>query len=65
MFQWACLFFGFDEWTCELIFQTLSNIMYIFILGKKGAVMEYNLVVEYNYDSINGQCFPAMVLAPT
>ena len=24
MFQWAYLFFGFGEWACEPIFQTLS-----------------------------------------
>ena len=29
MFQWACLFFGFGEWACEPIFQTLSDIIHM------------------------------------
>ena len=27
MFQWAYLFFGFSEWACEPIFQTLSILL--------------------------------------
>ena len=53
MFQWAYFFFGFGEWACEPIFQTLSviiiNFKIIIICSfdlNKHVFIEENFLIE-------------------